>query len=303
MNRWKIAQLIFIGVLLCSKAWSLDAPIDPHTFSPTEAKDANWLFSGMVSTENGDQYGYFFQLQRHTAQFQSLTAVFDAQNRKILLLDENTLMIPNPNLADWRVGDAFLNFNSITDSWIFGLKNAHKKGFNFKVDMLSHLETASPVKNLRPGLEMIIGQARRLNGHLWLDGVEKEQFVTSKNAWFRQVWISASQAKTQQVNSVFCRFNDGSGFYSVNTHEADAIQGALTGAYDQKGQAIPMTQFIEAKLGKDQQWHIRSHSHKINLVMTDVTKRNHWTAGFVHEKNKIGFCLLSKNMLGTIPVA
>jgi len=222
----------------------------------------------------------------------------DEQNQQILLLEEGNASINDPNAYGWQVGSIFLRFNPINDSWIFGLKAKNKKGFNFKVDMLSPVGKMPVVQDLRPGIELLVSQTGHLNGHFRVDNTESEQFVTAKNAWFRQVWLTDNQEKNHPFSGVLCRFNDGSGFYSVNMHEPDAIQGAVTGSCDPQGISTVMSQFIQVKEEEDGHWHIRISSPKRHLILSNTVKQHSMIAGFVSEGDNSGFCVLSEDALG-----
>jgi hypothetical protein len=129
--------LIFLG--LVQGAWAL------NTY---EQKQATWVFSGMVVNEHGDHYGYLFEMQRVQEALQVTAALFDAQTHQVLLREEahETIASQDESSFNWHVGNAFLHFNPINETWIFGVKTKEKKGFNFKVDTLTAPEQlAKPI--------------------------------------------------------------------------------------------------------------------------------------------------------------
>lgn len=292
------------GRLLMAMLWLFSSMLfseenkNNSSFVPTDALYANWVFTGVVTNELGERYSYFFEMQRHESQFHAIAALFDGENKRVILLDESDAVLTDPKSYNWQVGRAFLRFNPINDSWIFGLKTKDNKGFNFKVDMLSEPKKAPMPQDLRKGVELLISQTNHLNGHLQAGLETKEQFVTSKNAWFRQVWLSSEQDKNHVFSGVLCRFHDGSGFYSVNLRELDALRGAVAGSCDAEGMSIVMSQFISVEQGSDGNWHIRVSSPKHHLVLSDAIKQNSVVAGFVVEGKNNGFCLLSEDVLG-----
>lgn len=267
---------------------------------PTDSKYADWTFTGLVSNDAGDQFGYFFHLERAGTHFKTHAALFEQQTGEPILQEQSEATLNNLEKYNWQVGNAFLRFNPITESWIFGMQTREKKGFNFKVDMLSQPEKKPDAKTLRSGIEVIVNQTSRLNGHIDMNAEKQNQFVTAKHAWFQQVWLMEKQEKKHPFFSVLCRFNDGSGFYSVNMREVDAKQGAITGAYDAKSKPVVVSQFIHLKQdSKTQNWHIRLASPKMNLVFSDLLPDNQSLhAGFVELENKSGFCSLQKEELG-----
>jgi len=271
----------------------------PTTVLPTDSSHANWVFSGMVTNESGDNYGYFFQMQRDGEQFHTLAALVDAQTNAVVLIDESRATIAAPETYNWRVGHAFLRFNAINDSWIFGLQNQDKKGFNFKVDMLKQPENNPIAQDLRPGVALLVSQTGHLNGHIQIDDNSKEQFVVSNHAWFRQISLTEHPSKGHPFTGVLCRFYDGSGFYSVNMSELDVLRGAVAGWLDGQGISTVMSQFINVKQAPEGAWHIRITSPSLHLVLSDSLKQDPIVAaGFVKEGATSGFCMLSKGLVG-----
>jgi hypothetical protein len=299
MMRVQLGKLFAcLAMFISSSLYAADV-VEPIESLPLDPVHANWAFSGVVTSESGENYGYFFQMQRDGDQFHTIAALFDGQNKQPILLDESQAVIPHSTPYNWHVGRAFLRFNPINDSWIFGLKTQDKKGFNFKVDLLKQSETTIPAAlDLRPGVELLVNQTSHLNGHIQAGGDSKEEFVTSKNAWFRQIWLKDNQEKSQPFTGVLCRFNDGSGFYSVNMSESDALRGAVAGWCDEQGISAVMSQFINVKHDAKGPWHIRVASPSLHLVLSDFVEQNSVIAGFVAEGKAPGFCMLSKEVLG-----
>lgn len=296
-----VCFVMFFGSVVNAADNTLE-PIEKTGFLPAESTRANWVFSGSVTNENGESYTYFFQMQRHKNDLHVITALFDAQSKALVLLDEGDAKIADSEQNNWHVGRSFLRFNAINDTWVFGVKTQDKKGFNFKVDMLNQPENNPVAQNLRAGIEFVVSQTGQLTGHLQVGDVSSEQFVTAKNAWFRQIWLSNSQDQSHQLSSVLCRFNDGSGFYSMNLLESDAVRGAVAGWFDAQGVSSAMSQFINVKEAPEGDWHIRIASPSLHFIVSDSLKRSDVVAGFVSEKDKQGFCMLSADTMGENPV-
>ncbi len=294
-----LARLFAGFILFASSVLYAVEPIIPTGFLPAESTHANWAFSGVVVSESGENYGYLFQMQRDDNQFHVIVALFDAQTKAVLFRDDSHAIITDPNIYNWHVGHSFLRFNPINASWIFGFKDQDKKGFNFKVDMLKQPEHDQATQNLRQGVEFVVRQTGQLNGHIQAGIDSKEQFVTAKSAWFRQIWLTNHQDKSHQLSGVLCRFNDGSGFYSMNMPEPDALRGAIAGWFDAQGMPLVMSQFINVKQTPEGgSWHIRIASPNLHFILTDSLQQNSVVAGFVDEKNKQGFCMLSNDAIG-----
>jgi hypothetical protein len=299
--------------VICFAAFSgmvhaIDDQIEPIGFLPAESTHANWVFSGNVTTENDEHYAYFFQMKRHDEVFHATVALFDAETKTRLLFDEETASIEHPEPYNWQVGHVFLRFNAINASWVFGFKTPDKKGFNFKVDMLNQSGQPLATQDLREGVEFLVSQTGQLNGHVQVNDEQvnpsekkqalKEEFVTAKNAWFRQIWLVKQDDKSHELSSVLCRFNDGSGFYAMNMLELDAMRASVAGAFDAHGDPSAISQFINVKQDTDGPWHIRVTSPNVHLILSNLIEENAVVAGFVSEENKQGFCMLSQDEMG-----
>lgn len=266
----------------------------------SSALQADWVFSGMVINESGERYNYYFQMQRDNTQFHAIATLIDGQNQKVLLFEEAVTTIDQPDVSNWQVGRAFLQFNPINNSWVFGVKTKAKKGFNFKVDMLKQAGNTPTIQDLRSGIELLVNQTGRLNGHLQAGEDSKEQFVTAQKAWFRQIWVSKPQATLHPFVGILCQFNDGSGFYSVNLQEPDALRGAVAGWRNIEGNAVSMSQFVTLREEKEGLWHIGIASPKVRLSLQDalVKNNNHQLIAGLTDGVMPGFCAISKDEIG-----
>jgi hypothetical protein len=275
-----------------------DELLEPNRFLPATEQQANWAFSGLVTNENGDHYAYFFQMQRHDSTFHVMAALFDADTHLLISQDDAQAMIAHPEQYDWQVGHSFLRFNTMNNSWVFGLKAEDKKGFNFKVDMLNQPENRPVPQDLREGIAFITSQTSPLSGHIQIGDEGPEQFVTSQHAWFRQIWLTQPQNAPHLLTSALCRFNDGSGFHAMTMVEQDVTRGAVAGWFDEQGVSSAVSQFIHIKEDKDGAWNIRIASPNVHLTLSDVFKKSEVVSGFVSKNNTSGYCLLSDTALG-----
>ncbi|WP_045105342.1 hypothetical protein [Legionella hackeliae] len=303
--RWQLWFLYF--VLFAGSVNTLAATAEPEA-SPVENKilslnavQGDWVFSGTVSNESGERYSYYFQMHRKDSQFHAVAALIDSQTKSLLLFEENNAVIEKPDLSNWHVGHAFLQFNPINNSWVFGIKTKDKKGFNFKADMLRAEQNTPTIQDLRSGVELLVSQTGRLNGHLHTGVDSSEQFVTAPKAWFRQIWVSKPQDSLHPFTGVLCQFNDGSGFYAVNLQETDAWRGAVAGWRNAQGVPVSMSQFVTIKETKEGLWNIQVASPKVNLLLQDVLAKenepHHLIAGVTNDLMP-GFCTISKDEIG-----
>jgi predicted secreted hydrolase len=267
---------------------------EPRHFMPTDSTQANWLFSGLLTTEAGDQLAYFFQLERNGSQYHTTAALFDVATQQVIFQDESRAENPQPDGYRWSIGHAMLRFNPINASWVFGVTTPDKQGFNFKMDLL---DAEQPVveENLRPGLSVLASQAQALNGHVRLANMPQEQFVIAKHAWFKQTWVTSDQFQRHAVDSVLCHLNDGSSIYSMRLPEADATTGAMAGWLNAAGLSMPVSQFIDVQQLAAGPWDIHVPSSSLHLILAQHTQHNSVIAGFSQDKALGAFCLLGQD--------
>ena len=188
-----------------------------------------------------------------------------------------------------------MHYNPINDSWIFGVKDGSKKGFNFKVDMLKQANPNNKELALRPGVKIEALQTSQLNGHLRID--DKEQFVTGNKAWFGKLVLS-DQKDEHKISTTFCHLNDENGFYSAKLKENDATSAAVAGWLDPSGNKVKMSQFISIKTLKDDLYTLDVVLPKLNLKLFNTLKENnpsHSVAGFSKDARG-GFCVVSQQL-------
>lgn len=262
--------------------------------SPMSLEHGDWTFSGLVSDEYGERFAYFFQVKRDGTVFDSVAMLFNAQTKELMFKQHNQAEIRQPKPFHWYIGRAFLQFNPINDVWSFGVKTEDKNGFNFKADMLK--QSSQMTQKLRRGLSFVVEQTGQLNGYIHAKSEKQSYFVTAKNTWFRRLWLTDDKAQAYEVMGILCRFEDDSGFYSMNTLAPDAVQGALAGWLDAQGKPETVSQFVRARRSKDT-WDIHILSPKTDLTLANGSRCEGVLAGFVTNKSLSGFCTLQNNLL------
>lgn len=280
--------LIGIFFFICTNLFAIEAELK-SVIQSVDPTVGSWTFSGMVNSESGDKYGYFFEMQRQGTEFHTQAALIDGQTNKLLFFYQGQAKIEQPASFDWHVGRSFIRYNPINDSWIFGVKK-HKKGFNFKVDMLKQNHNVETLV-LRPGVKLQAVQTSQLNGHLQID--DKEQFVTANKAWFGKLVLSDDQKDSHEVSTAFCRLSDDNVFYSANLKEKDATSAAVAGWYDPIGNKIKMSQFVSIKSLDNDQCMVDIGLPKLNLKLLNSLKEKNMThsiAGF----SEGAFCFVTE---------
>lgn len=290
---------VIVSLVLCfaSNLIAAEAAEIEKVISPVDTLVGSWMFSGTVTNESGDRYGYFFQMQRQGSDFHAKTALIDAQTNKLILFYEGDEKIEKPSSLDWHVGRSFIRYNPINDSWIFGLKLEDKKGFNFKVDMLKQANTENETMVLRPGVELQALQTSRLNGNVQTESDKQEQFVTGNKAWFGKLWFSKDQKSAHDISTTFCRLANDNGFYSANLKEPDATAAAVAGWRDATGGKVRMSQFVSIKSLENNECMLHVGLPKLNLKLLNTLKNESksplWVAGF-SKNNPAGFCYVAE---------
>lgn len=295
MCTWIRCFLFLIVFHVSTGLFAFEIEPVPQLVQSIEPTIGSWTFSGMVKNESGDKYGYFFEMQRQGADFHTKAALIDGETNQLVFFYEDKEKIEQSTPLDWHVGNSFIRYNPINDSWVFGVKAADKKGFNFKVDMLKQTNNAHETLVLRPGVKFQVLQTSQLNGHLRID--DKEQFVTGNKAWFGNLVLNNEQKDTHEISTTFCRLNDDNGFYSANLKEKDATSAAVAGWLDPLGNRVKMSQFVSIKSLADDQCMLSIGLPKLNLKLINTLKANdplsHAIAGFSKD-SRGGFCFVTQ---------
>lgn len=294
-----IISLICLGIILTgTTCYCVAVETERKEFFPTHSKYANWVFLGTVENEEGDNYNYFFQMQRDDTHFHVKAALFNAQTRELIFNEDSETELQEPANFKWMVGRAFLRYSKISNSWIFGLKNQHKQGFNFKVSMLNKPEDSPVTRYFQDGVSFVIAQISHLNGHVHIEEKGKDQFVTSKNTWFRQIWLKKDPSNLQSLRSLLCRFNDGRGLYSIRVLDSNNISDSISGLFDSEGGALRVSQFINLEKNPENDWKINVSTPKMRLVLRDDFQKSDIVAGYIVNESSKGFCLLTNDQIG-----
>ena len=279
-------------------------PAGPDVLPSIQAKQANWAFSGLVTNENNEEYAYFFYLQRNAQSFHGTALLMENSTKKVVIYEESKSILEQSESTQWEVGNLFLRFNPINNSWIIKKKNNRQYGFNFKVDMLGQADNRPKPQYLRQGVAFLAQQTGRLNGHFQLeDG--KEQFVTGKKAWFRQIWVRDQQALDHIITTILCSLNDSSAFYFASLPEADTLRAAVAGWRDEQGFAAAMSQFVTVEDGDSDLVSLKIAAPKVTLNFVNrlaSLNNNSLMAGFL-SGTLGGFCAISEDVFlaGTLP--
>ncbi len=270
---------------------------EAQPIQPLAAMYANWIFSGSVSNENGETYEYFFQAKRKQDTVHAIISLVDAQSKAVIFMQSADAKLPDTQADNWTIGDIFLRYNPINRSWVFGLKQANQIGFNFKLDTLNQADHNPKAQQVHQGVRMTIVQTGQVNGHLQLQEDGAAQFVSGKNAWFREVVLSDPALKLPELHGLLCRFDDGSGLYSMRVVDTNATRGTFAGWYNAEGNSTNVSQFIHVDHLDSGLWRVRIPYPKLQFDLSDVLQNQAIVLGFVAQKEKPGFCVISQEDL------
>ncbi len=301
---YKIRYFIILGLFIISTAvYSVKQTEQQNkpVAQRSEFKNTHWIFTGMVYNGLDERFAYYFKMQRQDNQFHIQAALLNGYTRQLIFSYDQTKTIDSPKDLKWKVGRAFLYYNPVNANWSFGVKEeqGQGQGFNFKLNMLETPDEDQKTKTLCSGLDVLVRQTSRINGHIQTGVQKEEQFVTSSHSWYSKMWRSDSQQKPHKIKTLFCRLNDESGFYAVKLKESDAVQAAFAGWRDASGNPVKMSQFVKMKPVDDEQWLVNISLPKLDFtyknLLPDPGHEKKDSAGFFNGEKK-GFCFMSRQL-------
>jgi hypothetical protein len=288
---WVMSSLLFSAVGFSqhqNASWSVASPLNMA-----------WIISGIASSENGNEYGYFLQMHRENKTLSAYAALIDLRTNKAVLFERATSPSYDNTSNQWQAGRIFLRRDPITHNWSFGIKRHAHQGFSFKVDMLSPIKNLSTPLALREGLKFNINQTGRLTGHLETGESDQGEFVAAPMAWIRHVWLSSSQKSSHKIQGELCQFNDGNAFYGLSLQEPDAYRAAVAGWRDPLSNALPMSQFVMINHQGSSTWTLDITSPKHRIVFDNALvglNDSAWVAGAIMG-HAPGFCVVNSETL------
>lgn len=263
---------------------------------PLAATHASWVFSGAVTAETGETYDYFFQVKRHANHIQALVSLIDAQNKAVIFMEDRSSDLTADSSPDnWSIGPVFIRYNTINSSWVMGLDKGNQVGFNFKVDMLNQSTHDAVAQHFRKDVQVVVAQTGQVNGSVQLKEDVPAQFVTGKNAWFRQVVLTDAYPQSSELQGLLCRFDDGSRLYAMKLIESDVVRGTFSGLYNPEGMALAVSQFIRVDHADTGAWQVKVPYPKLQFEFADALQHQSVALGFMTNKDKQGFCVMSKD--------
>lgn len=263
------------------------------------AKRESWYITGFVENEKGDHFGYYFAVLRQDEHFFVFANVMNLKTGKLILSDKDETDIPiGQRLGiNLKIKDAFLRYNDINDSWVFGLDK--KSGFNLRLESLAHNDYHI---NHLEGVAFYSLQSKRVNGQLTIDG--KTDFMTAKNAWLTHEWSEAPN-QSLTIQRLMCRLYDGRGLMLMRGYKEKKVAFDLALLIEANGTNAPVSQFSVVSQANPSLWEISLLSPKIKFnietpapqIMKIENETAQFYSGLVRTlNNKVdGYCLISKD--------
>ena len=267
----------------------------------SSAAYADWRFSGRLTADNGESYAYFFLLERRDTLFHVEAALIDKQSKKRIMHYDHIEKIQQDSELKWQVGRAFLYYNPVNASWSLGVSPENNLGFNIKLDNLKKTEDHPEPLQLKEGLYTLVTQSNRVNGHI-LQADAKELFVTANHSWLSRTWLIAPQTMEYQVQALFCDFNDGQAFYSLQMKSPHAKTASASQWLLANGNKKQVSQFVKIKSLSELLWQIQIPVHKTSFQLEnllavpskEISDMN--VVGFTQGALP-GFCYLTKELI------
>lgn len=322
-----VRNLFFLCLFLLGSQLFAKEALKPIIFPEDHGQHVSatvegWMFSGEITTEEGETYAYMYQLKQKNKKISIFANVVDLSIKKTekseapptvfeykyteQLDDEGFRKMVNRKQEqeqiksmEWKVGKAFIKYNVIGDSWFFGVED-DKNGFNFRVKGVRNYVLNGEngyLSHKNDNYEASYSaQSMSINGHLTLGG--KSRFVTGKNSWFEHVWSRTfSGQQVAKYVLITCRFNDNTGLMLYeNLGDIKPVKlktGTYQNALDEKKL---LSNFSLVKSIKTQQWRISIPALKIDIKALGDTISEY---DIIHLKddnkdNKEGFCFVNQ---------
>lgn len=262
----------------------------------------SWYISGLVENDSGFHYGYYFVVIREANQFNVFANVMDLKTGKVLFSEQEHAIIDVGNRLgiNLKMKNAFLRYNDINDSWVFGLDQS--PGFNLRLESLAHEDYT--IRHL-DGVSFYSLQSKRVNGQLTI--ADKNEFVTAKNAWLTHEW-SDKVSQDLLIQRLMCRFYDGKGLILMRGYKANKVTFDLATLLEPNGENAPVSQFSVVSQSNPSLWEVSLLSPKMKFKIEtpksqSLAQKNetaYFYSGLVKTPNqKIeGYCLISKDKMG-----
>ena len=280
--------------LLCLTTYILSAKAS-DALPPLERGASNhiWVFSGLVLTEQGERYGYFFKVDRKGPFFHALATVVNADNQVVLFAQDSAVEhTVQDAVINWRIGRAFLWFNAENNTWVFGIKMPQKTGFHFKVNALQQHDLAK-METLREGVEALVDEIGPLDGHMRVREESTDLFVTSGKVWFQHFHILDIAKAKQVLSDMVCQLDDGNAFYALTLENQNTIQNLTASWRNHIGKIMPISQFVTLKNQKQTPiWKIHIPSPALEVALhnaLDASSTVPLVVGMTEGKTQ-GFC-------------
>lgn len=224
------------------------------------ASHESWYLSGFVENEDAERFAYYFVVTRVKEKFSYFTQITSMQTGDEVYKSsaQETLSMATRQGINLRIGNGFLQYNDINDSWVFGVES--NDGFNLRVE--SRPMKAQAINYLNQ-VSFYNLQSKRVNGQL--SKSNKAEFVTATNAWISHQWRNPKPQKDLAVERLLCRFLDNQGVMMVRASQAGEVVFSLADLLDPAGQSHPVSQFSLITQIEPSLWNVKLVAPKMRF--------------------------------------
>lgn len=291
-KRVKVMKCLFLG-LLWIKSLFCFAHSDTafsNLFNLAQENKNAWSISGLLHNEQDDYYGFMFIVEKDHQLYHAYAGIFNLNDQSVVWHHEEMRSIEDLAVPE-NIGRFFWHYSPVNNSLIIGCQDSDDKKqiINLKIDLIEPTLISQKVA-LTPSLKMTQYWSGSINGHIHLS---QEQFVTSSSAWIQNIWQNADDLNFHPFSQILCKFQDGSSMYAIQVPEEKALKASLAGLYNNDGQSLPISQFIDLKQHHGSEFQLSLYENKISLKLNTLFENHHYQAllANMNQGDQTGFCL------------
>lgn len=298
MRVWRFILSVLIGIFSSSLISAESPKSKLETMPSAQAKATvilkennlhpaadieSWNISGTLENEQAEQFAYYFTVQRIGEQFSYFSQIIKLQTKEIIFQksEQATLVLSEQQGLNFKISHGFLRYNEINNSWTFGVDS--EDGFNLRVESLTAANyNVIHLKNI----SFYMLQSKRVNGDLARKN--KQEFVTSSNAWLAHQWQNKSEQEVGLLmERLLCRIENNQGVMLVKAYQDKDAIFSQADLLDPQGDSYPVSQFGSLSQIKLNEWQVKLLSPKKTFYVRTNTPLQ-WAEGTKISKFYLG---------------
>lgn len=253
-----------------------------------------WSITGLLHNEHNEPYGFSFNLERQGASYHVFSTIVDLNQHKNIWHQEESGYIPSGSQPLEKIGHFFWRYSDVNSSLIIGFDDKHLQVFNLKFDLLEPNIVTKTAK-LTPNLKLQQFWSGQISGHININ--HEEQFVSSHEMWLQQIWQNENEPNPKLFQEMICKFHDGSALFALQIPEKNAFKANLAGLYNQQGDKLPISQFLQITPPNSPEFDIVLNQPNSHLHLKSIYEDSHYQVYFgqLDKEQTHGFCMYQKN--------